>query len=89
MSIEFVYLSPCIADQNVAVEKVADDRDKPKMQNEKEVMEQPQIKVPIDVPKSGEKEKPKEEAQLDRPDQGRSEVGRKKRRMGALTVANP
>ncbi|XP_053150297.1 putative sodium-coupled neutral amino acid transporter 10 isoform X2 [Hemicordylus capensis] len=59
-----------ILDQNPAVEKMADNRDKPKEQNEKEEEEQPQIKVPMDVPKRDEKEKPKEEVQLDRPDQG-------------------
>ncbi|XP_077184364.1 solute carrier family 38 member 10 isoform X2 [Paroedura picta] len=59
-----------ISDQNQAVEGVGDNRDKPKEENDKEEMEQPQIKVPIDVPKRVEKEKVKEEVQLDRPDQG-------------------
>ncbi|XP_015264244.1 PREDICTED: putative sodium-coupled neutral amino acid transporter 10 [Gekko japonicus] len=59
-----------ISDQNLAVEKVGDNRDKPRAENEKEEMEQPQIRVPIDVPKRDEKEKLKEEVQLDRPDQG-------------------
>ncbi|KAG8129209.1 hypothetical protein E2320_015972 [Naja naja] len=57
-------------DQEPAVQKVADNRDRPKMVNEKEEVEQPQIKVPMDMPKREDKEKPKEEVQLDRPDQG-------------------
>ncbi|KAL8163462.1 UNVERIFIED_CONTAM: hypothetical protein K2H54_022645 [Gekko kuhli] len=56
--------------QNLAVEKVGDNHNKPRAENEKEEMEQPQIRVPIDVPKRDEKEKLKEEVQLDRPDQG-------------------
>lgn len=59
-----------ISDQNPALEAaVAENHDKPKVPNEKEEMEQPQIKVPIEVPKR-DKEKAKEEVQLDRPDQG-------------------
>ncbi|XP_020669081.3 solute carrier family 38 member 10 [Pogona vitticeps] len=59
-----------MADQNPAIEEVAHNHDKPILQNGKEEVEQPQIKVPMDVPKREEKEKPKEEVQLDRPDQG-------------------
>ncbi|XP_060108820.1 putative sodium-coupled neutral amino acid transporter 10 isoform X2 [Heteronotia binoei] len=59
-----------ISDQNPAVEKAGNNHDKPKAENDKEEMEQPQIRVPIDVPKRDEKEKLKEEVQLDRPDQG-------------------
>ncbi|XP_025021614.1 putative sodium-coupled neutral amino acid transporter 10 isoform X2 [Python bivittatus] len=59
-----------ISDQDPAVQEVADNRDRPKLVNEKEEVEQPQIKVPMDMPKREEKEKPKEEVQLDRPDQG-------------------
>ncbi|KAH0629353.1 hypothetical protein JD844_011373 [Phrynosoma platyrhinos] len=59
-----------IADQNPAVEEVVHKHDKPILQNGKEEVEQPQIKVPMDVPNRDEKEKPKEEVQLDRPDQG-------------------
>ncbi|KAJ7315868.1 hypothetical protein JRQ81_002030 [Phrynocephalus forsythii] len=59
-----------VADLNPAVEEVAHNHDKPILQNGKEEVEQPQIKVPMDVPKREEKEKPKEEVQLDRPDQG-------------------
>ncbi|XP_026557550.1 putative sodium-coupled neutral amino acid transporter 10 isoform X2 [Pseudonaja textilis] len=59
-----------ISDQDPAVEEVADNRDRPKLANEKEEVEQPQIKVPMDMPKREDKEKPKEEVQLDRPDQG-------------------
>ncbi|XP_008102342.2 solute carrier family 38 member 10 isoform X2 [Anolis carolinensis] len=59
-----------IADQNPVVEEDAHKHDKPVLQNGKEEVEQPQIKVPMDVPNREEKEKPKEEVQLDRPDQG-------------------
>ncbi|KAF1571380.1 Sodium-coupled neutral amino acid transporter 3, partial [Eudyptes moseleyi] len=59
-----------IPDQNTAVEEAEDDRDKPKL-GEKEEMEQPQIKVPMEVPKREEERgKPEEKVQLDRPDQG-------------------
>ncbi|NWX76733.1 S38AA protein, partial [Alca torda] len=58
-------------DQNPAVEEAEDDRDKPKLLEEKEEMEQPQIKVPMEVPKREEERgKPEEKVQLDRPDQG-------------------
>lgn len=53
---------------------MGDNHEKAKSENEKEEMEQPQIRVPIDVPKRDEKEKPKEEVQLDRPDQGSVEL---------------
>uniref|UniRef100_K7GEI1 Solute carrier family 38 member 10 n=1 Tax=Pelodiscus sinensis TaxID=13735 RepID=K7GEI1_PELSI len=58
--------------QEPAAEEAGDGRDKPKLPNAKEEMEQPQIKVPMDVPKRDEpKEKQQqEEVQLDRPDQG-------------------
>ncbi|NXL54171.1 S38A3 protein, partial [Podilymbus podiceps] len=60
-----------IPDQNPAVEEAEDDRDKPKLLDEKEEMEQPQIKVPMEVPKREEERgKPEEKVQLDRPDQG-------------------
>ncbi|XP_033923314.1 solute carrier family 38 member 10 isoform X2 [Melopsittacus undulatus] len=62
-----------IPDQNPAVEEAEDDRDKPKLLDEKEEMEQPQIKVPMQVPKREEEEergKLEEKVQLDRPDQG-------------------
>ncbi|XP_009879284.1 PREDICTED: putative sodium-coupled neutral amino acid transporter 10 [Charadrius vociferus] len=59
-----------IPDQNPAVEEAEDDRDKPKLLD-KEEMEQPQIKVPMEVPKREEERgKPEEKVQLDRPDQG-------------------
>ncbi|NWW49319.1 S38A3 protein, partial [Pedionomus torquatus] len=59
-----------IPEQNPAVEEAEDDRDKPKLL-EKEEMEQPQIKVPMEVPKREEERgKPEEKVQLDRPDQG-------------------
>ncbi|XP_064006778.1 solute carrier family 38 member 10 isoform X2 [Pogoniulus pusillus] len=59
-----------IPDQKPAVEEAEDDRDKPKLLEEKE-MEQPQIKVPMEVPKREEERgKAEEKVQLDRPDQG-------------------
>ncbi|XP_062447672.1 solute carrier family 38 member 10 isoform X4 [Rhea pennata] len=60
-----------IPDQNPVVEEAEDDRDKPKLLDEKEEMEQPQIKEPMEVPKRDEEgEKLQEQVQLDRPDQG-------------------
>ncbi|KAM7089044.1 solute carrier family 38 member 10 isoform 1-T1 [Ciconia maguari] len=59
------------SDQNPAVEEPEDDRDKPKLVDRKEEMEQPQIKVPMEVPKREEERgKLEEKVQLDRPDQG-------------------
>jgi len=56
--------------QNPIVDVAEDGRDKPKLPNEKDEMEQAQIKGPVDVPqREGAKEK-EEEAQLDRPGQG-------------------
>lgn len=69
---------PSFADQNPAVEEAEDDRDKPKQLEEKEEMEQPQIKVPMEVPNREEEEergKLEEKVQLDRPDQGNEEPG--------------
>ncbi|XP_074870784.1 solute carrier family 38 member 10 isoform X2 [Carettochelys insculpta] len=52
-------------------EEAEDGRNEPKLPKAKEEMEQPQIKVPMDVPKRDEvKEKQDEEVQLDRPDRG-------------------
>ncbi|XP_044272873.1 putative sodium-coupled neutral amino acid transporter 10 isoform X1 [Varanus komodoensis] len=59
-----------LADQNPEMKEVPDHHGEPILLNGKEEVEQPQIKVPMDVPKREEKEKPKEEVQLDRPDQG-------------------
>ncbi|NXG60968.1 S38A3 protein, partial [Hemiprocne comata] len=60
-----------IPEQNPAVEEAEDDRDKPKLLEDKEEMEQPQIKVPMEVPKREEERgKLQEKVQLDRPDQG-------------------
>ncbi|NXA84808.1 AVT6B protein, partial [Thryothorus ludovicianus] len=59
-----------LPEQNPVVEEPEDDRDKPKVP-EKEEMEQPQIKVPVQVPKREEEGgKMEEKVQLDRPDQG-------------------
>ncbi|XP_048410801.1 putative sodium-coupled neutral amino acid transporter 10 isoform X2 [Stegostoma tigrinum] len=55
-----------ISAQNSVLKEAGDDRDRPKL--EKDAIEQPQIKVPIDPPQD---RNPKgEEVQLDRPDQG-------------------
>ncbi|XP_030317526.1 putative sodium-coupled neutral amino acid transporter 10 isoform X2 [Calypte anna] len=61
-----------IPEQNPAVEEAEDDRDKPKLLEEKEEMEQPQIKVPMEVLEREEEERGKldEKVQLDRPDPG-------------------
>ncbi|XP_037259965.1 putative sodium-coupled neutral amino acid transporter 10 [Falco rusticolus] len=60
-----------IPDQNPAAEEAEDGRNKPKLLDEKEEMEQPQIKVPMQVPKREEERgKLEEKVQLDRPDQG-------------------
>uniref|UniRef100_A0A8C4TZQ9 Solute carrier family 38 member 10 n=1 Tax=Falco tinnunculus TaxID=100819 RepID=A0A8C4TZQ9_FALTI len=57
--------------QNPAAEEAEDGRNKPKLLDEKEEMEQPQIKVPMQVPKREEERgKLEEKVQLDRPDQG-------------------
>nr|XP_031531805.1 putative sodium-coupled neutral amino acid transporter 10 [Vicugna pacos] len=56
--------------QKPAVDAAEDGRDKPKLPEEKEEMEQAQIKGPVNVPpREDTKEKP-EEVQLDRPGQG-------------------
>lgn len=58
------------------MEEAEDDRDKPKLLDEKEEMEQPQIKVPMEVPERDEERgKLEEKVQLDRPDQGEEEFG--------------
>ncbi|XP_065591435.1 solute carrier family 38 member 10 [Cyrtonyx montezumae] len=60
-----------LPEQNPAVEEAEDDRLKPKLLDEKEEMEQPQIKVPMEVPERDEERgKAEEKVQLDRPDQG-------------------
>lgn len=68
---------PVFAEQNPVVEEPEDDRDKPKVPEEKEEMEQPQIKVPVQVPKREEERgKVEEKVQLDRPDQGKGDPGK-------------
>uniref|UniRef100_A0A8C3Y140 Solute carrier family 38 member 10 n=1 Tax=Catharus ustulatus TaxID=91951 RepID=A0A8C3Y140_CATUS len=65
------WLAAAAPKQNPVVEEPEDDRDKPKVPEEKEEMEQPQIKVPVQVPKREEERgKVEEKVQLDRPDQG-------------------
>lgn len=60
-----------LTDQDPVAEGAEDDRNKPKLPDEKDEMEQPQIKVPMDVPERNEaREKQEEKVQLDRPDQG-------------------
>lgn len=69
-------INPPSTEQNPAVEEAEDDRDKPKLLDEKEEMEQPQIKVPMEVPERDEERgKLEEKVQLDRPDQGEEEFG--------------
>ncbi|NXR70316.1 AVT6B protein, partial [Rhadina sibilatrix] len=60
-----------LPEQNPVVEEPEDDRGKPKVPEEKEEMEQPQIKVPVQMPERDEERgKVEEKVQLDRPDQG-------------------
>lgn len=67
---------PAVAEQNPAAEEAEDNRNKPKLLGEKEEMEQPQIKVPMEVPEREEDGgKPEEKVQLDRPDQGKEGSG--------------
>lgn len=76
-----------LAGQNPIVDVAEDGRDKPKLPNEKDEMEQAQIKGPVDVPqREGAKEK-EEEAQLDRPGQGG--VVRREGRGGACLGSGP
>ncbi|XP_036766466.2 putative sodium-coupled neutral amino acid transporter 10 isoform X3 [Manis pentadactyla] len=60
--------------QNPIVDVAEDGRDKPKLPNEKDEMEQAQIKGPVNVPQreaaKEKQEQAQEEAQLDRPGQG-------------------
>ncbi|KAI5934025.1 putative sodium-coupled neutral amino acid transporter 10 [Manis javanica] len=60
--------------QNPIVDVAEDGRDKPKLPNEKDEMEQAQIKGPVNVPQreaaKEKQEEAQEEAQLDRPGQG-------------------
>ncbi|XP_043570702.1 putative sodium-coupled neutral amino acid transporter 10 isoform X2 [Chiloscyllium plagiosum] len=57
---------PKISAQNSVLKEASDDRDRPKL--DKDAIEQPQIKVPIDPPQ--DRNLKGEEVQLDRPDQG-------------------
>ncbi|XP_057569876.1 putative sodium-coupled neutral amino acid transporter 10 isoform X2 [Hippopotamus amphibius kiboko] len=56
--------------QNPIVEVAEDSRDKPKVPNEKDEVEQAQIKGPVNVPPREDAKEKQEEAQLDRPGQG-------------------
>uniref|UniRef100_A0A8C2S9R7 Amino acid transporter transmembrane domain-containing protein n=1 Tax=Capra hircus TaxID=9925 RepID=A0A8C2S9R7_CAPHI len=56
--------------QNPIVDVAEDGRDKPKLPNEKDEMEQAQIKGPVNVPPREEAKEKQEAAQLDRPGQG-------------------
>lgn len=67
--------------QNPIVGVAEDGRDKPKRPQEKDEMEQAQIKGPVDVPQREDTKEKQEEVQLDRPGQGgvagvRAEGGR-------------
>ncbi|XP_032471178.1 putative sodium-coupled neutral amino acid transporter 10 isoform X8 [Phocoena sinus] len=56
--------------QNPIVDVAEDSRDKPKLPNEKDEMEQAQIKGPVNLPPREDAKEKQEEAQLDRPGQG-------------------
>ncbi|XP_029066763.1 putative sodium-coupled neutral amino acid transporter 10 isoform X6 [Monodon monoceros] len=56
--------------QNPIVDVAEDSRDKPKLPNEKDEMEQAQIKGPVNLPPREDAREKQEEAQLDRPGQG-------------------
>uniref|UniRef100_E1BF27 Solute carrier family 38 member 10 n=1 Tax=Bos taurus TaxID=9913 RepID=E1BF27_BOVIN len=56
--------------QNPIVDVAEDGRDKPKLPNEKDEMEQAQIKGPVNVPPREDAKEKQEAAQLDRPGQG-------------------
>nr|XP_030699242.1 putative sodium-coupled neutral amino acid transporter 10 isoform X6 [Globicephala melas] len=59
-----------LSGQNPIVDVAEDSRDKPKLPNEKDEMEQAQIKGPVNVPPREDAKEKQEEAQLDRPGQG-------------------
>ncbi|KAK2500538.1 hypothetical protein MC885_006504 [Smutsia gigantea] len=59
-----------MAGQNPIVDVAEDGREKPKLPNEKDEMEQAQIKGPVNVPQREAAKEKQEEAQLDRPGQG-------------------
>ncbi|TEA30682.1 hypothetical protein DBR06_SOUSAS4110136 [Sousa chinensis] len=59
-----------LSGQNPIVDVAKDSRDKPKLPNEKDEMEQAQIKGPVNVPPREDAKEKQEEAQLDRPGQG-------------------
>ncbi|XP_054448970.1 solute carrier family 38 member 10 isoform X2 [Pteronotus mesoamericanus] len=56
--------------QDPVVDAAADGRNKPKLPQEKDEMEQAQIKGPVDVPPREDTREKQEEVQLDRPGQG-------------------
>ncbi|XP_014644841.1 PREDICTED: putative sodium-coupled neutral amino acid transporter 10 [Ceratotherium simum simum] len=56
--------------QNPVVDVAGDGREKPKLPNEKDEMEQAQIKGPVNMPEREDAEEKQEEVQLDRPGQG-------------------
>ncbi|XP_029066761.1 putative sodium-coupled neutral amino acid transporter 10 isoform X4 [Monodon monoceros] len=59
-----------LSGQNPIVDVAEDSRDKPKLPNEKDEMEQAQIKGPVNLPPREDAREKQEEAQLDRPGQG-------------------
>lgn len=60
-----------LAVQDPVVVVAEDSREKPKLPEDKEVLEQAQIKGPVDVPGGETPEEKQEAAQLDRPAQGK------------------
>lgn len=62
--------APQLPGQNPGAEVAADSRDEPQPPQEKDEMEQAQIKGPVDVPLREDAKEKQEAAQLDRPGQG-------------------
>ncbi|XP_036691913.1 putative sodium-coupled neutral amino acid transporter 10 isoform X6 [Balaenoptera musculus] len=76
--------------QNPIVDVAEDSRDKPKLPNEKDEMEQAQIKGPVNVPPREDAKEKQEEAQLDRPGQGgKAPLSEEKPGPGAVPQAEP
>uniref|UniRef100_A0A8C9E6K6 Solute carrier family 38 member 10 n=1 Tax=Phocoena sinus TaxID=42100 RepID=A0A8C9E6K6_PHOSS len=76
--------------QNPIVDVAEDSRDKPKLPNEKDEMEQAQIKGPVNLPPREDAKEKQEEAQLDRPGQGgKAPLLEEKPGPGAVPQAEP
>ncbi|XP_059762550.1 putative sodium-coupled neutral amino acid transporter 10 isoform X7 [Balaenoptera ricei] len=79
-----------LSGQNPIVDVAEDSRDKPKLPNEKDEMEQAQIKGPVNVPPREDAKEKQEEAQLDRPGQGgKAPLSEEKPGPGAVPQAEP